>query len=100
MGDNLTGAGEGDDEVVLVNFTKIPNEVKKLVFVVTIHEADKRSQNFGQIDNAFVRLVDVQTKAEILRYDLTEDYSIETALITAEIYNKDGEWRMTAVGSG
>ncbi len=100
MGDNLTGAGEGDDEVVLVNFTKIPNNVKKLVFVVTIHEADKRSQNFGQIENAFVRLVNVETKEEVLRYDLTEDYSIETALIIAEIYNKDGEWRMTAVGSG
>jgi tellurium resistance protein TerD len=100
MGDNLTGEGEGDDEVVLVNFTKIPNEVKKLVFVVTIHEADKRGQNFGQIENAFVRLVDVQTKEEVLRYDLTEEYSIETALIIAEFYHKDGEWRMSAVGSG
>ena len=100
MGDNLTGEGEGDDEVVLVNFTKIPDDVKKLVFVVTIHEADKRSQNFGQIDNAFVRLVDVQTKNEVLRYDLSEQYSIETALIVAEIYKKDGEWRMNAVGSG
>ncbi|MDJ0580889.1 TerD family protein [Crocosphaera sp.] len=100
MGDNLTGEGEGDDEVVLVNFTKIPDDIKKLVFVVTIHEADKRSQNFGQIDNAFVRLVDVQTKNEVLRYDLSEQYSIETALIVAEIYKKDGEWRMSAVGSG
>ncbi len=100
MGDNLTGEGEGDDEVVLVNFTKIPDDIKKLVFVVTIHEADKRSQNFGQIDNAFVRLVDVQTKNEVLRYDLSEQYSIETALIVAEIYKKDGEWRMNAVGSG
>ncbi len=100
MGDNLTGEGEGDDEVVLVNFTKIPDDVKKLVFVVTIHEADKRQQNFGQIENAFVRLVDVQTKDEVLRYDLTEQYSIETALIIAEIYKKDGEWRMSAVGSG
>ncbi len=100
MGDNLTGEGEGDDEVVLVNFTKIPDDIKKLVFVVTIHEADKRQQNFGQIENAFVRLVDVQTKDEVLRYDLTEQYSIETALIIAEIYKKDGEWRMSAVGSG
>ncbi|MGK7881555.1 MAG: TerD family protein [Crocosphaera sp.] len=100
MGDNLTGEGEGDDEVVLVNFTKIPDDIKKLVFVVTIHEADKRQQNFGQIENAFVRLVDVQTKDEVLRYDLTEEYSIETALIIAEIYKKDGEWRMSAVGSG
>ncbi|MDJ0661976.1 MAG: TerD family protein [Crocosphaera sp.] len=100
MGDNLTGEGEGDDEVVLVNFTKVPDDIKKLVFVVTIHEADKRQQNFGQIENAFVRLVDVQTKNEVLRYDLTEEYSIETALIIAEIYKKDGEWRMSAVGSG
>ena len=100
MGDNLTGAGEGDDEVILVNFTKIPNDVKKLVFVVTIHEADKRNQSFGQVENAFVRLVNVENKEEILRYDLTEDYSIETALIIAEIYNKDGQWRMGAVGSG
>lgn len=100
MGDNLTGAGEGDDEVILVNFTKIPDEVQKLVFVVTIHEADQRQQNFGQIQNAFVRLVDVQSKEEVLRYDLTEDYSIETALIITEIYRKDGEWRMNAVGAG
>ncbi|MEM8779309.1 MAG: TerD family protein [Cyanobacteria bacterium P01_G01_bin.49] len=100
MGDNLTGEGEGDDEVILVNFTKIPNDVQKLVFVVTIHEADKRQQNFGQIENAFVRLVVVQSKEEVLRYDLTESYSIETALIIAEIYRKDGEWRMSAVGSG
>ncbi|MEA5533056.1 TerD family protein [Crocosphaera sp. XPORK-15E] len=100
MGDNLTGAGEGDDEVVLVNLTKIPSEVHKLVFVVTIHEADARGQNFGQVENAFVRLMDVKTKNEVLRYDLSEDYSIETALIMAEIYKKDGEWRMSAVGSG
>ncbi|MGK7940780.1 MAG: TerD family protein [Crocosphaera sp.] len=100
MGDNLTGAGDGDDEVILVNFTKIPNNVKKLVFVVTIHEADKREQNFGQVENAFVRLVNVETKEEVLRYDLTEDYSIETALIISEIYNKDGQWRMAAVGGG
>ena len=100
MGDNLTGAGEGDDEVILVNFTKVPDDVKKIVFAVTIHEADKRNQNFGQIENAFVRLVNVETKEEVLRYDLTEDYSVETALIIAEIYNKGGEWRMNAVGSG
>jgi tellurium resistance protein TerD len=100
LGDNLTGAGEGDDEVILVNLTKIPPEVEKLVFVVTIYEAEKRQQNFGQVSNAFIRLVDVKTKEEILRYDLTEDYSIETALILAEIYKKDDEWRMTAVGSG
>ncbi len=100
MGDNLTGAGEGDDEVILVNLTKIPGDIQKLVFVVTIHQADKRGQNFGQVENAFVRLVDVKTKQEVLRYDLTEDYSIETAIIVAEIYKKDGQWRMSAIGSG
>ncbi len=100
MGDNRTGAGEGDDEVVLVNLTKVPADVQKLVFIVTIYEADQRMQNFGQVDNAFVRLVDVKTKNEILRYDLAEDYSIETALIMAELYRKDGTWRMSAVGSG
>jgi tellurium resistance protein TerD len=100
MGDNRTGAGEGEDEVILVNLTKVPNDVQKLVFTVTIYEADQRKQNFGQVSNAFVRLVDVKTKNEILRYDLAEDYSIETALIMAELYRKDGTWRMSAVGSG
>jgi len=100
LGDNRTGVGEGDDEVILVNLKKIPANIQKLVFVVTIHEAEQRGQNFGQIYNAFIRLVDVQNKTEVLRYDLTEDYSIETALIPAELYLKDGEWRMNAVGSG
>ena len=100
MGDNLTGAGEGDDEVVIVNLKKVPEDVKKLIFVVTIYDADQRQQNFGQVENAFVRLVDVKTKEEVLRYDLTEDYSVETALIMAELYKKDGQWRMSAVGAG
>lgn len=100
LGDNLTGVGEGDDEVILVNLVKVPSEVEKLVFVATIHEAEARSQNFGQVSNAFIRLVDVKTKNEVLRYDLTEDYSIETALIIAEIYKKNGDWRMNAVGAG
>ncbi|NJN60732.1 MAG: TerD family protein [Coleofasciculaceae cyanobacterium RL_1_1] len=100
LGDNLTGAGDGDDEVVLVNLKNIPADVQKLVFVVTIHDADQRSQNFGQVHNAFIRLVDVKNKKEVLRYDLTEDYSIETALIVAELYLKGGEWRMNAVGAG
>ena len=100
MGDNRTGAGEGDDEVILVNLTKIPSNVQKLVFTITIYEADRRQQNFGQVQNAFVRLVDVKTKKEVLRYELTEDYSIETALIMAEIYRRDGTWRMSAVGAG
>ena len=100
MGDNLTGEGEGDDEVIIVDLRKIPADVERIVVTVTIHEADKRKQNFGQVKNAFVRLVDVETKDEILRYDLEEDFSIETALIMAEIYRKNNEWRMNAVGAG
>jgi len=100
MGDNLTGEGEGDDEVIIVDLRKVPEDVQRIVVTVTIHEADKRGQNFGQVRNAFVRLVDVATKEEVLRYDLEEDFSVETALIMAELYRKDGEWRMNAVGAG
>ncbi|NBD16512.1 MAG: chemical-damaging agent resistance protein C [Cyanobacteria bacterium] len=100
MGDNLTGAGEGDDEVVIINLKKVPEDVQKITFVVTIYDGEKRGQNFGQVSNAFVRLVDVKTKEEVLRYDLTEEYSIETAMIMGELYRKDGEWRMSAVGQG
>jgi tellurium resistance protein TerD len=100
MGDNLTGEGDGDDEVVIVDLRKVPQDVHRIVVTVTIHEADKRGQNFGQVRNAFVRLVDVATKEEVLRYDLEEDFSIETAIIMAELYRKDGQWRMNAVGAG
>lgn len=100
MGDNLTGEGEGDDEVIIADLRKIPPEVQRIVISVTIYEADKRKQNFGQVKNAFVRLVNVETKEEILRYDLEEDFSLETALIMTELYRRDGEWRMSAVGSG
>ncbi|PSB56432.1 TerD family protein [Chamaesiphon polymorphus] len=99
-GDNLTGAGEGDDEMVKVNFKQVPAEVDKIVVAVTIHEAQERKQNFGQVQNAFVRIVDLQTEQEVVRYDLVEDYSTETALIMAELYRKDGEWRLNAVGAG
>ncbi|KAB8319404.1 TerD family protein [Tolypothrix campylonemoides VB511288] len=100
MGDNLTGVGEGDDEVIKVNLKKLPANVEKIVVTVTIHEAQQRGQNFGQVRNAFVRIVNAQTKQEAIRYDLVEDYSIETALIMAELYRKDGEWRLNAVGAG
>ena len=99
-GDNLTGAGEGDDEIIDINLTTVPPEVAKAALVVTIHEADKRIQNFGQVSNAFVRVVNCQNEEEIIRYDLTEDFSVETAIIMAELYRKDGEWRMNAVGAG
>ena len=100
MGDNLTGAGEGDDEVIKINLKKVPNDVQKILVTVTIHEAQQRHQNFGQVQNSFVRIVNAQTQQEAVRYDLVEDYSIETALIMAELYRKDGEWRLNAVGSG
>jgi tellurium resistance protein TerD len=100
MGDNLTGVGEGDDEVIKINLKKVPNDIQKILITVTIHEAQQRHQNFGQVQNAFVRLVNAETKQEAVRYDLVEDYSIETALIMAELYRKDGEWRLNAVGSG
>ena len=100
LGDNRTGEGEGDDEGIIIDLRKIPSEVAKAVITVTIHEADRRGQNFGQVNNAYIRLVDVQTKEEVLRYDLTEDFSIETAVIMAELYNKNGEWRINAVGKG
>lgn len=99
-GDNLTGSGEGDDEVVLVDLTKVPNDLQKISFTVTIHEADKRRQNFGQVANAFIRLVNADTGNEVVRYDLSEDYSTETAMIFGEIYRQGGEWRFSAVGQG
>ncbi len=100
MGDNRTGEGEGDDEGMVIDLRKVPNDIQKIVITVTIYDADKRGHNFGQVRNAYVRLVNVQTKEEVLRYDLEEDFSIETALIMAEIYRKDGDWRMNAVGAG
>ena len=99
-GDNRTGAGEGDDEIIDVNLKTVPAEIAKMAITVTIHEADKRQQNFGQVNNAFVRIVNCENEEEIIRYDLTEDFSVETALIMAELYRKDGEWRMNAVGAG
>lgn len=100
IGDNLTGLGEGDDEVIKIDLKKVPEEVKKIVITVTIHETQQSRQNFGQVQNAFVRIVNAQNKQEAVRYDLVEDYSIETALIMAELYRKDGQWSLNAVGSG
>lgn len=100
LGDNRTGEGDGDDEGLIIDLRKVPPHVAKIVVTVTIYEADKRKQNFGQVNNAYIRLVDVQTKEEVLRYDLTEDFSVETAVIMAELYRKEGEWRLNAVGSG
>jgi tellurium resistance protein TerD len=100
VGDNLTGAGDGDDEVIKIDLKQVPADIEKIIVTVTIHEAQERKQNFGQVQNAFVRIVNLQNEQEVVRYDLVEDYSIETALIMAELYRKDGEWRLNAVGAG
>ena len=99
-GDNRTGAGEGDDEQIAVDLSLIPDNIERLEFTVTIYDADVRRQNFGQVSNAYVRIIDDATGAELIRYDLEEDYSIETALVVGEIYRKGGEWRFNAIGSG
>jgi len=98
MGDNSTGEGEGDDEVIKVNLKKVPAEVQKIVFAVTIFDAEERKQNFGQVKNAFVRLVNDQNQEEVLRYNLGETSSGATAMIMAELYRQDGGWAMQAVG--
>ncbi|MCP5158922.1 MAG: TerD family protein [Gammaproteobacteria bacterium] len=99
-GDNLTGAGDGDDEVIKVDLSRVPADVQKIAFTVTIHEADQRKQNFGQVGNAYIRVVNADNDTEITRYDLAEDASTETAMIFGELYRHSGEWRFTAVGQG
>ena len=99
-GDNTTGVGDGDDETIKVELSKIPNDVDKLVFAVTIHEAEQRKQNFGQVNHAYIRIVNEQGGQEIARYDLSEDASIETAMIFGEIYRVGADWKFKAVGQG
>ncbi|MDR1976067.1 MAG: TerD family protein [Campylobacteraceae bacterium] len=99
-GDNRTGAGEGDDEAIEINLNKVPAAIEKIVITVTIHEAEARKQNFGQVSDAFMRIVNLDNDAEIARFDLAEDYSTETAMIFGEIYKKNGEWKFKAVGQG
>ncbi|AZB41352.1 TerD family protein [Bacillus sp. FJAT-42376] len=99
-GDNRTGEGEGDDEQILVDFSLMPAHIDKIGIAVTIHDADARRQNFGQVSNAFVRIVDAQSDKEILRYDLGEDFSIETAVVVCELYKHGSDWKFNAIGSG
>lgn len=99
-GDNLTGEGEGDDEAIKVDLEKVPYDVQKLVVTVTIYDAQKRAQNFGMVANAFIRVVNDEVNNEVVRYDLTEDYSTETALEFGEVYRHNGEWKFRAVGQG
>lgn len=100
LGDNLTGEGDGDDEVIEVDLAKIPSNISKVDFTVTIYEADARGQNFGQVSNAYIRVVNKSNNEELLRFDLGEDFSVETALVVGEIYRHDGEWKFNAIGNG
>lgn len=99
-GDNKTGQGDGDDEAVKVDLTTVPSEVQKVAIAVTIHDGEVRSQNFGMVQNAFIRVVNSVSGREIARYDLTEDYSVETALIFGEVYRQNADWKFRAVGQG
>ncbi|MBE5812934.1 MAG: TerD family protein [Clostridiales bacterium] len=99
-GDNRTGVGDGDDETATVTFEKIPDAVTKIVAAVTIYEAKANNQNFGLVDNAYIRVVNQDTGEEVLKYDLGEDFSIQTSVVFAELYKQDGEWKFKAVGEG
>ena len=100
MGDYRTGEGEGDVEEIKIDLAKVPASVAKIAFTVTIDQAQERGQNFGQISNAYIRVVDVATNRELIRYDLGEDYSIETAVVVGELYRHGSDWKFNAIGSG
>ncbi len=100
MGDNLTGVGEGDDEQIKIDLSLVPANITKIAFTVTIYDSDKRRQNFGQVNNAFIRIYNEVTNEELLRYDLGEDFSIETAAVFGELYKNGNEWKFNAIGSG
>ncbi|MGL4914118.1 MAG: TerD family protein [Romboutsia sp.] len=100
LGDNRTGAGDGDDEQILVDLKNVPSHIEKIAVTTTIYEALERRQNFGQVSNSYVRVVNNENEIELLKYDLGEDFSTETALVVCEIYRHNGEWKFSAVGSG
>lgn len=100
LGDNRTGEGEGDDEQIKIELEKVPANIQKIAFTVTIHDGETRGQNFGQISNAFIRIFNEASNEELIRYDLSEDYSIETAVVVGELYRHGSEWKFAAVGSG
>ena len=100
LGDNLTGAGDGDDEEIKIDLSAVPANISKIDFTVTIYDSDTRKQNFGQVSNAFIRIVDENSGTELMRYDLGEDFSIETAVVVAELYRNGAEWKFNAIGSG
>ncbi len=100
LGDNTTGEGDGDDEQLKVDLSKVPANIAKIAFTATIYDAETRNQNFGQVSNAYIRVMDEATGTELIRYDLGEDFSIETALVVGEIYRHNGEWKFNAIGGG
>ncbi len=99
-GDNRTGVGEGDDESINVNLNDVPANTEKISFTITIHDAESRNQNFGQVSNAYVRIINETDGEELIRYDLGEDFSIETSVVVGELYRHNGEWKFNAIGSG
>jgi tellurium resistance protein TerD len=99
-GDNRTGEGDGDYEQFKINLPKVPASIHRITFTITIHDAAARSQNFGQVSNAFARIINEATGEELIRYDLGEDFSIETAIVVGELYRHSGEWKFSAIGSG
>jgi len=100
LGDNLTGAGDGDDEQIKVDLSLVPSNISKIAFTVTIYDSETRKQNFGQVSNAFIRVVDEANGTELMRFDLGEDFSIETAVVIAELYRNNSEWKFNAIGAG
>lgn len=100
MGDNLTGAGEGDDEQVIVNLAQVPEQYSKIVFIVSIYQARQRQQHFGAIKNAFIRVVDASNNSEICKFNLSENYDNMTSMICGEVYRHNGEWKFNAIGTG
>ena len=104
-GDNRTGDGDGDDEVIIIDFEKLPPEIERIAICVTIDDAERKRQNFGQVSNAYIRIAKIQDEfdtvgEQVLKFDLEEEFSIETALVVAEIYKKNGEWKFNAIAAG
>lgn len=99
-GDNRTGAGDGDDEQIKINLSAVPANIHRIAFTITIHKAQPRNQNFGQVSNSYVRIFNEESNEELIRYDLGEDFSIETAIVVGELYRHGGEWKFSAIGSG
>lgn len=100
LGDNRTGEGDGDDEVIKIDLTAIPADIERVSFTVTIDQAEARNQNFGMVENSYIRVLDEASGTELLKYDLGEDFSIETAVVVADLYRHNGEWKFNAIGSG